>query len=491
MTKNTNENTLNADRLQGNMGVGALVMSVLAFSGPLLTTSGFIPVYFPLLGEDASGVPMVYIFVTAMLVLFAIGFSKMGTVMERPGGFYTYVTDGLGRKLGLMTAFLLIVGYLSIALFAPPLIAIYTQNVVENIFNGPHIHWYIIAIISVLGTTLLAYRRIDLSAKVLFWVMVFESAAVFIFDAVCFAKGYGINGGVVGFTAPSIATDGFGIVLLFAVGNFMGFEATVIYREECKNPQRTIPRATMAAVVGIGAFYFLASWGFLAYYGASSAEVLANDAAIAFMNILGTFSKAFGDVVSVVVITSCFASLLSIQNVASRYLFSLGKDEVLPKVLGKVHGKHHSPFMAASTVGAIWLITLTIFLVTGKDPVYLYLLFAGVGEFLIVFGIFMACLAVIFYFKKNTHYNFSTWSTLIAPGIALIGLAFVLVKAVMNWAALTGASGAINAILFAAMVALGIYGFVYASYLQKNKPEVYGRIGRQDSAEEDDETKAA
>ena len=44
MSKNISENTLNADRLQGNMGVGALVMSVLAFSGPLLTTSGFIPV---------------------------------------------------------------------------------------------------------------------------------------------------------------------------------------------------------------------------------------------------------------------------------------------------------------------------------------------------------------------------------------------------------------------------------------------------------------
>jgi amino acid transporter len=475
-----NENTLNEDRLRGNMGVGALVMSVLAFSGPLLTTSGFIPVYFPLLESEASGVPMVFIFVTIMLTLFATGFSKMGTVMARPGGFYTYVTDGLGRNLGLMTAVLLVGGYLSIALFAPPLIAIYTQNVIENIFHGPHFHWFIIAIISVVGTTLLAYRRIDLSASVLFWVMVFESAAVFVFDAVCFIKGYGINGGVVGFTAPSIATSGFGIVLLFVVGNFMGFEATVIYREECKNPQKTIPRATFIAVVGIGAFYFLASWAFLAYYGADSAEVLANDAAIAFMNILGTASKVFGDIVSIVVVTSCFASLLSIQNVASRYFFSLGRDEVLPKALGKVHGKHHSPFVAASTVGTIWVITLTIFLLTGKDPVYLYLLFAGVGEFLIVFGIFMACLAVIVYFKKNKQYNFSVWSTFAAPGIALIGLAFVLIKAVMNFSALTGASNTVNAVLFIAMVVLGVATFIYSIYLQKNKPEVFERIGRQD-----------
>lgn len=486
MSNNMNENTLNVDRLQGNMGVGALVMSVLAFSGPLLTTSGFIPLYFPLLGPDAAGVPMVFIFVTLVLVFFATGFSKMGTVMERPGGFYAYVTDGLGRNMGLTAAVLLVVGYMSIALFAPPLIAIYAQNVIENILHGPHIPWYIIAMISVVGSTLLAYRKIDLSAKVLFWVMLFESLAVFIFDVVCFVNGYSDNGGVVGFTVPSIAGSGFGVVLLFAVGNFLGFEATVIYREECRNPKKTIPRATFTAVIGIGAFYFLASWAFLAYYGDKAADVLSQNAAIAFMDILGSLaSKAFGDVVSVVVITSCFASLLSIQNVSARYLFSLGRDEVLPSKLGGVHKRHHSPYVAATAVGVIWGITLTIFLITGKDPVYLYQLFAGIGEFLIVTGIFMASLAVVAYFRKNKQFNFSVWSTFVAPVLAAIGIAFVLIKAVLNFTALTAAPGLVSVVLFSAMVLLAVGSYIYSKYLQKVKPEVYGRIGRQDSAEID------
>ena len=482
MSKDINENTLNADRLQGNMGVGALVMSVLAFSGPLLTTSGFIPLYFPLLGPDAAGVPMVFILITIMLVFFAIGFSKMGTVMERPGGFYAYVTAGLGRNMGLTAAVILVVGYMSIALFAPPLIAIYAQNVIENIFHGPHIPWYIIAIFSVLCTTLFAYRRIDLSAKVLFFIMIFESLAVLIFDAVCFINGYANNGGLVMFTAPSIASSGFGVVLLFAVGNFLGFEATVIYREECKNPQKTIPRATFTAVIGIGAFYFLASWAFLAYYGADKVgDVLSEHAAIAFMDILGTLaSKVFGDVISIVVITSCFASLLSIQNVASRYMFSLGKDQVLPSSLGKVHKKHHSPYVAATTVGVVWAITLTIFLLTGKDPAYLYPLFAAIGEFLIVTGIFMASIAVIAYFRKNKQFNFSLWSTTVAPVLAAIGIAFVLIKAVLNFTALTAASTFVSVILFSAMVVLAVGTYVYSKYLQKVKPEIYARIGRQE-----------
>ena len=341
--------------------------------------------------------------------------------------------------------------------------------------------------VSVLITTLFAYRRIDISAKVLFYVMIFESLAVLIFDAVCFINGYSINGGVVAFTVPSMASSGFGVVLLFAVGNFLGFEATVIYREECKDPQKTIPRATFIAVIGIGAFYFLASWAFLAYYGAANvADVLGKDAAIAFMNILGTLaSKMFGDVISIVVITSCFASLLSIQNVAARYLFSLGRDKVLPSALGKVHKKHHSPYVAASTVGVIWAITLTIFLATGKDPAYLYLLFAGVGEFLIVTGIFMASLAVIFYFRKNKQFNFSMWTTLIAPVLAAVGIAFVLIMAVINFNALTAASGMVSVILFSSMVILAAATYIYSKYLQKVKPEIYERIGRQNAIDKD------
>jgi amino acid transporter len=121
--------------------------------------------------------------------------------------------------------------------------------------------------------------------------------------------------------------------------------------------------------------------------------------------------------------------------------------------------------------------------VSGNDPNYLYLLFAGVGEFLIVMGIFMASLAVIFYFRKNKQYNFSTWSTLIAPALGAIGIAFVLIMAVFNFNALTAASGVVSVILFSTIMLIAIGTFAYSKYLQKVKPEIYERIGRQDAAD--------
>ena len=60
---------------------------------------------------------------------------------------------------------------------------------------------------------------------------------------------------------PEVFTDGaLGIAVLFALTGFIGFEATAVFRDEARDPERTIPRATYAAVLIIGGFYALTCW---------------------------------------------------------------------------------------------------------------------------------------------------------------------------------------------------------------------------------------
>lgn len=94
-----NDNVQNSKQptLQGNMGVPQLVMSVLAFSGPLCVAAAFITA---VLMDAGSAAPWVYIMCFVILLFFSVGFAKMGTVMARPGGFYSYITDGLGKRWG-------------------------------------------------------------------------------------------------------------------------------------------------------------------------------------------------------------------------------------------------------------------------------------------------------------------------------------------------------------------------------------------------------
>ncbi|MEU9890602.1 APC family permease [Sphaerisporangium sp. NPDC051011] len=465
-------------RLQGNMGVGELVMSVLAFSAPLTTVAGFVPVLLTFSGNTG---PAIYIVATVILVIFSVGFTAMGRIVPNPGGFYAFVTQGLGRPAGLGGAFLATFGYAIIGFFAPPFFAITVQSYVQNNLNGPHIAWGWYALAIVAATTALAYRRIDLSAKVLTAVMVLEVLIVIIFDVVSFLKGSPAGAGGASLSLPWVTDSNIGLALLFVVGNFFGFEATVIFREEVKDPEKTIPRATYLAVAGIGVFYAIAAWAYVTYAGAAKVQ---GDAKA---NLGGMFGDAltdlvgrtFVDIVTVLLMTSILASMLSIHNVAARYLYSLGTDGVVPAPMGKVHARHGSPHVAASLIGALWAIGIGIFVALGSDPNVLYARASGIGSFAVLLLLFAASIAVFAYLRRNPT-NQSAWKTTVAPVLAAVGIGVVAVLAVINYSDLLGGSGFVTSFCLVFTFALFVIGMVVARVLRDRRPEVYQRIGRQE-----------
>ena len=48
--------------------------------------------------------------------------------------------------------------------------------------------------------------------------------------------------------------------ILFCLGSFIGIEATTIYGEEAKDPEKTIPRATYLSILMIGIFFVFTTW---------------------------------------------------------------------------------------------------------------------------------------------------------------------------------------------------------------------------------------
>lgn len=466
-------------RLSGNMGVGELAISVLAFSAPLATVAGFIPVLLTFSGRTS---PSIYIGVAILLILFSVGFTTMGRRIPNPGGFYSFVTAGLGRPIGLGGAFLAIYGYTAIGFFAPPLFAVTIQSYVTDRLGGPKIPWYWYALALVIVTTALAYRRIDLSAKVLTVVMALEVVIVTVFDIAAFVHGAPAGGGGADIALPSLTDNSLGLAVLFVVGNFLGFEATVIFREEVRNPQKTVPLATYIAVGSIGIFYAIAAWAFVTFFGADKAKQAATD------NTAGLFTTAIArltgsivvDVVTVLLMTSILASVLSIHNVSARYLYSLGTDGVLPAALGKVHPRHGSPAFSAALIGAIWAVAIALFSILRVSPDKLYPIASGTGTFAVLVLLFAASIAVFVYLYRNRATGSdSVWRTVVAPVLAAIGLGGVVYLAMANFSDLIGGTGIIATLFLVFTFALPVAGIALAYYLKAKKPEVYQRIGRQ------------
>ena len=465
------------NKLSGNMGVGELVMNVLAFSSPLTTVAGTLPVMLLFSGHTAPGI---YLLVTLMLLIFSVGFVKMSRSVEAPGGFYSFVTAGLGKPAGLGGALLALVGYIFIGFFAPALFALTLQSFVVNTLGGPDIPWYWYGLGIIAITTLLAYNRIDLSAKVLTVVMLLESTVVIIFDVAAFASGDVSQG--VGVSMPWITDAGLGLALLFAVGNFFGFEATVIYRDKVKNPDRTIPRATYIAVVGIGLFYAVAAWAYTAFLGADNVQEEAKANTVNLFNDGATVlvGKIFADIGIVLLITSILASMLSIQNIAARYSFSLAADGALPKVLGRVHPRHKSPYVSALGVGILWAVATVVFTIVGVAPEALYPIASGSGTFSVLLLMFITSFAVLVYFvRRRSFAPESVWKTIVAPIVSVIFLGLITYLAITNYPELIGGSALMTAIFMTFTFALFIGGIIYAYVLRSKRPEVYARLGRQ------------
>lgn len=183
---------------------------------------------------------------------------------------------------------------------------------------------------------------------------------------------------------------------------------------------------------------------------------------------------------TILLITSTLACMLSIQNIAARYGFSLARDRALPKALGHVHPRHHSPYLAALAIGAVWVVAIIVLAVVGADPEQIYVVASGSGTFSVLLLMFITSLAVLIYFLRRRSSNpESVWKTIIAPGVSMLFLGVIMVIAVLNFPELVGGSGVLSAVFMLLTFVLFIGGFIYALVLRKRLPDVYDRLGRQ------------
>ncbi|MEV8569594.1 APC family permease [Streptomyces sp. NPDC051322] len=451
-------------------------MTVLAFSAPIVVVASFAPF---VITYDGAGAPFAYVVGAAILLLFAVGYTAMGRYIPNAGAFYAYITAGIGRTLGFGASFFAMLGYVLMAVGTVCLFGVATSALVADVFRGPEIAWQYCSVACLLGSGILGYFRIDLSAKVLLFAMSAEAAIVLVFDVAVFGDGGPEGRTVAPFSWGEFSSGSIGLAVLFAATSFLGFEATAVFREETKDPDRTVPRATYAAVICIGLFYIVSVWALVTAYGPSAAQGVATH------NYAGMFNAAMEsfvgvwarDVVQVLVVTSAFACLLSVQNILARYVYSLGVDEVLPSVLGRAHPKHGSPSIASMTVSAILLGTLLANI--GSDPAHLYGMLAGAGGFAILVLMFLTSVSVVVFFRRRPEAKVPLWHRVITPTVSALSLAGVIYLATINFTTMTG--GSMTAAVILQAVLWGVYGVgvLVALVYRAKRPDIYLRIGRQ------------
>jgi amino acid transporter len=463
-------------RLVGTMGTVSLILTVLAMSAPLGAVAGALPLVIS--PGNGIGAPGVYAVIGGILLLFAVGFTTMARVFPRTGAFYAYITGGLGREAGLAGGFIALLGYLTMLLGMYAFFGVACGPLVQSFFPGVDLPWWVYGAGLWVVVAIFGHFNIDLSAKVLSFLMALEVIAVMILNVPVLATGGPQGYQFESFTPSGFTSGSIGLGILFASATYLGFESTAIYRSEVKDPKRTVPRATYLAIILISLFYLLSSWALVTFYGVDHVvDVATTDGVTMFSTALGHYAgSVVTEITRVLIVTSMFAATLAPQNALARYVCALGRDGVLPRRLGKAHPKHGSPAIASATVAAVGLVLSLPFL--GMDGVTWYSWMFGIMAYSILIVMAITSLAVIVYFRRTPHEE-STWSTVIAPALGFLGLLTLIVITSFYFPLLVGGSMALGIFFQLLVVVAAVLGYVLAAIWKRRKPQVYNAIGGQ------------
>jgi amino acid transporter len=459
---------------------GAAPISAMLFNVPFATGFG-----------TGLYTPAAFLFATIVLTIFAIGYVAMARKMRAAGGFYTFISHGISRELGLAAG---ITGALAYALFEVSLLGGFSYFAATN-FNdwfGWSIPWIAFAVPAALLISVLCYFDVELSVKVLGFALIGEVIILAIFDLVVFGSGGSEADGIqfeslnmFQLTDPGVGLAA-GVGIFLAFWSWVGFEAIPNYAEESREPHRIVPRATLISVIGLGVGYVITS---LAFVSAFPEATLVKDA----QNPDGPFFLAmeqYGNeflktLMQVLILTGSFACAMAFHNVAMRYYYAMGREGILPRSFGRTHPTHRSPYIAsmAQTVFALvlvvaWGIGAGFSFEKAFDAAYVrvYTMMAVQGVVWLLAIQAVCALAVLLWHRRHKHPD--SWLIVtLCPIIAIIGQVFAIYLLFANIDTLAGTIGYVD--LIGPIAIIGVVGaLIYAVTLKRTNREKFDMAGR-------------
>ena len=270
----------------------------------------------------------------------AHSYGRMAVAYPVAGSAYTYVRRSIDPRVGFLVGWAILLDYL----FLPMVIWLIGGSYLTAQFPGIPIGVWIVGFILI--TTVLNILGIKVADKANYVLMAFQLLVIVFFVALSIGNVVSTQGaGGLASTQPffndtsSFATISAGAAI--AAYSFLGFDAVTTLTEETINPRKNMPRAIMLiALIGGGIFVVVSYVTQLVHPGGVFEDSASAASAIA----LQIGGQLFGAVFLAGLVVAQFASGLAAQASASRLMYAMGRDSVLPKaVFGRLSAKFHTP----------------------------------------------------------------------------------------------------------------------------------------------------
>ena len=438
----------------GALGVGGMVVMVVGATAPLTAMASNISL--SLAFGPGPGTIGVIVLVVAVLTVFTAGYVTLSRAVVNTGAYYAYVAHGLGRTAGAATASIATIAY-NVATAGMAAATGYFTDLALGAYAGIDLPWWLYTAVALGLTGLLSVVGVSFAARATTVICAVQFALLAAFVVAVLVRR------PEGFTAAPLSPGvvfggGIGLALVTVLLAFSGYEATAAYCEEARDARRTVARATYLALLLLGGVFVAATWAVTA--AVPDVQVLAQrDPGSLVFGLFATYLGAWtGPLLGFVVAASFLGATVAFHNMATRYMFALGRSGLLPSGLARTHPRLRTPHVGVVTQLVVSAVLVTPFAVAGIDPlVGLFPAIAGINALAVVVLMTSCCASVVVAGVRG-RVTGSRWATRIAPvlaGSALLGAGVLIVG---NYAEVTGSTAAWVNVLPAVLVVGAAYG---------------------------------
>jgi amino acid transporter len=276
---------------------------------------------------------------------------ELASALPREGGYYAWVRRAMGNFWGFQEAWLSLIASIFDMAIYPTLFVAYLIRLFPWFKEGHH--GVAVGIAVVAACTLLNVAGVKAVSTTSLWLF-FLLSTPFALVALLAALKHGALAHVV--ATPTAARIDIIGGLLVCMWNYMGWDNASTIATEVDRPQRTYPRAMLAAVVVVSLSYIVpvsAMWNTgltpAAWETGSWAEIA---------RMMG--GPALGVAVVLASMMSAFGMFNALVMSYSRLPLAMAQDGMLPKVFGKLHPKSRAPWVAILALAVGWGLALNL-----------------------------------------------------------------------------------------------------------------------------------
>src|SRR5215213_10277344 len=124
--------------------------------------------------------PAAFLLATIVLTIFSVGYAAMAARISSVGGFYSFISQGLGREVGMSAGIGSLACYSLFEASLTGLFAFFGNLWISQHF-GVNVPWIVLALAMIVVIAALAYRDVKVSARLLGIALILEVIMLVIF----------------------------------------------------------------------------------------------------------------------------------------------------------------------------------------------------------------------------------------------------------------------------------------------------------------------